>query len=474
MNVQVFIKSILSYCIPSVFSALIGIGAIPIISAFYPAEDYGKINLFYSVGNMLTYIVLIGLDSAYIRFYFEPPGNFTSQKICSVALITSGINSILLLLFGYCFSDYVSQTMFGERDSYLIFVLFIYIIGLVMFRLLSIDTRMRKQVFMFNVQQLLLIFTNRVSFVLLAIFSANYKYSIMSIAFSTLLFGCLFLLIQKDSLDFVYDRCTKEDFLVLYKFAFPLMPSMLMVWLNNSIPKIILSGFNAYDVIGVLSIATSLSNVFSLIPSAFGVYWSPFMYSNYRIKQNFICKVHNYIVILSFFIVLLIFTLQDCLYYFVNGNYKVSQQYFMLIMLAPIQSLLCETTGYGINLSNKTVYSLYISIISVILNALATLFLYKFIGFWGAIVAISGSAIFQMFFRTLIGQKYYKSIECWNKTIIGFITILLICVSNIWAYDDFFYRGISALLCTIIIIFIYIDDFKILLSYINSLFFRSE
>ena len=96
MNVNIFIKNIIKYCIPSLVSALVGIVAIPLISHVYPASDYGKINLFYSVGNMILYIVFLGLDSAFIRFYFEQPQGANRKQLFSLAFWVNFISLVPL------------------------------------------------------------------------------------------------------------------------------------------------------------------------------------------------------------------------------------------------------------------------------------------------------------------------------------------------------------------------------------------
>lgn len=460
MNSKEFISKLIKYCIPSIVSALVGLLAIPIISGMYPAEDYGKINLFYSVGNMILYIALLGLDSAYIRFYFEPPKGTEKKQLFSLALFASVISIVLFTTVAYfIFPDIVSQYMFGESNRILIVLFGLYIIGLILFRLLSIESRMDDRAILFNMQQILLIFTNRVSFVIVAFKTTDYKVSIEAITFSSIILGLIFLLYQKKLNIVSRRRINAKTLKTIFTFAIPLMPTAVMTWLNNSAVKMVLSGYGAFELVGVLSIATSLANVFSIIPSAFNTYWSPFMYSNYKNQQTFIRKVHSYIMILSIVITLCIFCFQDVLYIFVKGDYKVSQAYFMLIMLTPIQSLVCETTCYGIYLSNKTIYNLYIAIASGGFNILASWLLYRPLGIWGVVIGISGSAILQLVLKTFIGQKYYRSVENIRKTCISVIIVILICFLNVFVYPSLVIRIFVSLFTLMLTILLYKNEF---------------
>lgn len=470
MQAKEFLKNITRYCIPSIFSAIVGIIAIPIISKIYSTSDYGKINLFYSVGNMLLYIVLLGLDSAYIRFYFEPPKGFNKDKLFALSLYIGLLNTLIIAcVSSICFPEIVSNYLFGEVNRFLIILMAVYIIGLILFRLLSIETRMENKAFMFNLQQILLIVTNRVSFVLIAFFTTDYRYSIAAISISSLGLGMVFYFIQKGikiiSLNGIKYAFLKDIFL----FAIPLMPTMVMTWINNSAAKMILSGYGAFELLGIFSIATSLANVFSIIPSAFGTYWSPFMYSNYNTQQEFIKKVHNYILLLSLGMVLAVFSMQDILYFFVNGEYRESQPYFLLIMLSPIQSLLCETTSYGINLQNKTKFNLYVSLLAGGFNILACILLYPIFKIWGIVVGISGASLIQLIVKTVIGQKMYVSIEKKFKTYMGYLLIVVLCISNIVAYKNYQIRLLFVVLIGFTAIFLFRKDIISAISLISKL-----
>lgn len=66
------LKESAKYSVPTALSAVLSLVLIPVISHVYPASEYGVINLFYSLGNLLMLFALFGLDNAFIRFYQEP------------------------------------------------------------------------------------------------------------------------------------------------------------------------------------------------------------------------------------------------------------------------------------------------------------------------------------------------------------------------------------------------------------------
>ena len=435
MDPSKFLKNIIKYCIPSLVSAIVGIAVIPIISRVFPTEDYGKINLFYSVGNMFLYIVLLGLDSAYIRFYFEPPNGTSRQQLFSLSIWSSVTVLIALTLVAIVgLPKIVSGYLFGERNIGGIIALSIYIVGLILFRLLSIETRMEEKALRYNIQQILLIFTNRVSFVLVAFYSTRYIYSVWAITLSSIFLGLYFFITQKKIGDLSFLRMKESVLKSVFLFAIPLMPTTVMTWLNNSAAKMVLSGFNDFNSVGILSIATSVANIFSLVPAAFATYWSPFMYKNYKEQSEFIKSVHDYICFLSIFLVVGIFCFQDVLYFIVGNNYKASQAYFMLVMLAPIQTLFCETTSYGIILSGNTKYNLLISLIAALFNIVFGWAFYRYLGVYSVVGGIAGAALIQIVLKTVIGQKYYQTVKRKVKTIFSVTVLFTLAIANVFLY----------------------------------------
>ena len=447
METEKFIKNSIKFCVPSVVSAIVAIAVIPLVSNVYPTDEYGKINLFYSVGNMLLYVCLLGLDSAYIRFYFERPDDVKKEQLFSLAMWTGvGTITVLTVLVIAFVPDLVSEYMFGELNYICIIGMLLYVVGLVVLRLISIEARMDARSLRYNIIQILLILTGRVSFIVVAIYSTFYQYSILAISCTTFVLGVAFCIGFNKIKALTFPKLKKKSLRMVFLFALPLMPATIMIWLNNSLGKMILSGYGNYDDVGILSIATSVSNVFSVIPAAFTVYWSPFMYKNHKKEHVFIKNAHDYVCLLIAVLVACFFLFQDIIYIFVGVDYKSSQSYIMLVMLLPIQSLFCETTGYGISLSKKTQYSLLVSVTAVATNFVLGVLLYRIIGVYGVTIGIAASAVIMMILTSVIGQHFYCSINDKRKSVVTMAIVVAVSVANTFVYNDLSIRIIIGLM----------------------------
>jgi Membrane protein involved in the export of O-antigen and teichoic acid len=458
-----FVKNLVKYCIPSLISAIVGILVIPLITNSYPSYEYGKINLFYSIANTLFLFVVLGLDSAYFRFFYELPVGYTRQRLFKLSIIVGVVNTfVLFIICRYFFQNEVTEYLFGEHKTDLLLGMYIYIIGLIFLKFVGYELRMKDKAKMYNLVQIIYILTNRVLFVAFVPISTSYVYGNWITAISTFLFGIMFLYwIEKDHFylenpKYLFSQGTKE----IFKFSIPLMPTTLMVWMNNSVAKFIYSYFGDYTAIGTFSIATSVANIFSIVPAAFTTYWSPFIYKNYKTNHNLIKKVHDYIVFSCLLLFLLFFIFQDIIYLFVGGDYKVTKSFFLLVMLNPVQSLICETTSYGIMFEKKTKFNLYTSIIAFVANVVITFISYKAFGEIGAAFGVAMSAIIQLILKTLIGQYYYKTVISPFRTIIGISLIIFLSVVNIFIYSEIYMKIGIAFIVFITGMFLYKNNFN--------------
>ena len=463
MKTEVFIKNCLKFSLPTIVSAIVGVLILPLISRIYPESEYGYISNFYSIGNMLIGIVVLGLDQAYIRFFNEPLKDTTKNGMCIFGMSTGVIVTLFLAAICYLgFSKEVSLYLFNDYEFKGIRLLAVYVISLVFYRFLNINYRFSNNSKAYNIMQVGFILGNRLLFIVAAFYSVEYFLSVVIMTISTILIDVIVFIKQKYIFRSV--KITKQAKYQMLRYALPAMPASILVQLNSSLAKLILGGYGHRNEVGILAIATSAANIFSIIPNAFSVYWGAYMYENYRADQERIKNVQDVITLLSIILVIFIILFQDILYMFLGENYRSSQTYFMLIMLSPISLLLSETTAYGISIARKTYWSLIISAIGCLINYSVCQFFIPLIGVYGAAAGIASSAIVILGIRTIISQKFYKSIKNNGRTIIGYLTIIGLCVSNIYLSSRMSMRLLVILVLIILVGIIYSDTIRLCLG----------
>ena len=466
MTNKEFIKNVLKYSIPTIVSAIIALTVIPIVSRLFPEEEYGYITNYYSFGMLFMGLFLLGFDSAYIRFYNEKYENTNVNGMLLVSAIVGLLVSSIVFASCVPIHDKITFYLFNDTSFKTYIMFFCYILMLMMYRVLNITFRMNEKPIGYNIQQVSYIIINRLLFVCIAIVSTAFIYSafIMTIGMGVLV--VVSLLFQRKS--FVSPKISKQTFWIMLKFALPLLPTAIIVYLNNSIAKFLLGYYEYRGEVGILALATSVANIFSIIPAAFTAYWGAFVYKNSQAEYGKIRKMHTLILLLSFFIILLVFVAQDLVYLLIGGNYKASQFVFLLVILGPVFQLLKETTTYGINLANKTKLTLLSSFLCCVVNALICYFLIPKIGMLAAAYGIAISSFLDFVLQTIFGQKYYRTISNYLKSAMGVLIIVSLCVLNTYFYTNLLVRIIAPISATLIIYLLFRNDIHALCSLLVS------
>ena len=99
--------------------------------------------------------------------------------------------------------------------------------------------------------------------------------------------------------------------------------------------------------------------------------------------------------------------------------------FFSLLIIFPVLQTIQETTAYGINIENKNYIYTIVYSITLAINVGGGLLFVKKYGMTGVAFANFLSAIICFSATSIVGQKLYKSITYWRKTLIGIILLLV-------------------------------------------------
>ena len=437
-NAQKMVKSFAGFSVVPIVSGLITIFVVPFVSHVFPEDEYGKINMFYSIGMLMMNFCMLGLDSSLIRYYFEPPKGLSRKSLRSIALIVGLLIDALLfavtLLF---FANQASHLLFGEENVVLILCLCVFVASLIVFRLVNIDARMDGKVVQYNIQGILQNVITKISFVAVGLLvTIHHDASIIAMTVMMVMVSFVMLVAQSADFSFRGSQMTGKSLCVIFTFGLPAMATSFVLYLNGMVGKVVLSSAGMFNDVGVFAISTTISNIFTIIPTAFMNYWSPFMYENYSTKQDTIKRVHDLVMWGSAVITAGIIMFQSALFLIVGGGYSTCQAYFMLVMINPIQTLICETTGYGISLKEKPIYNALFSALGVIVSIFVTCALMPQHGAFAAALGVLSASVVVGVLRTVVGQHFYRSMGHPRKTIVASILILAACFLNTFICDS--------------------------------------
>ena len=116
ITAESFIKKLAGFSMSTWINCAIGFIAIPLITRVYSTEAVGKINLFTVSLSLCYMIVYMGMDQAFVRYYYEPPDHCNKQQLFQVCLAFSmglAVLAAFLILFFY---KNVSALIVGEAS----------------------------------------------------------------------------------------------------------------------------------------------------------------------------------------------------------------------------------------------------------------------------------------------------------------------------------------------------------------------
>lgn len=426
----VFIK----YMSTSIINAVLAVISTAVLTRIFSQELFGIINLFNSASTVLMGIVCLGLDSAYIRFFYEPPNKDNNQSLAQkcifLPICVIVILSIIVCVF---FNSSFSIHFLGVNSFMVTIFLFLNVLAQIILRFLNINYRMNGKTGQYIIQSIVTQFFLKIFIIVVAFVSTSIESIIMYNSLGLLFLAIIYLLIQYKIVFGNRIKISYKGYREIFMYAFSSCPIFIVIYLNNYLSQFIIKHELGKGQLGVYSAASLFVTAVAVLKNGFGTFWSPFMFKNYKIYQPVIKMVHNYVIIMSGIIFSGILIFSDFFYLLLGKEFRQNQEILGFLLLNPIFMLIMETTAYGISIAKKNIITLMSYIISMIVNVIGSYLGVKIIGLLGASVASAFSGLLLFIINTYFGQKYYCSIENYKKTFF-FVTLLIILAASFYVF----------------------------------------
>lgn len=416
---------------------IIGMGismlTVPITTRMLAPEEYGKSSLFTLFQSLLLCVGILGLDQGYVRFYNTKEidrNNLLQNALFYPLIICAVLISVCLI-----FLKPVSIFLFGSIEIGLMiaFCFFIPVLLLNRFFLLQIRMDIRGKVYSF-----LNISSQIISFAILIGLLVLYQKTFRAIIYSTIIAlyintFVIFLFCDKTFIKqkFVYSSKIQKE---LLSFSLPLVPATLLGWVLNSFDKVGLRTWSDFSQLGLYSAAFKIVALLNIFQTIFCTTWTPVSYKWYEdgvAKEKFE-KVST--IVLAGMVILFSFVIvfRDIIMLFLGAEYRNSAKIFVFLLFVPVLYTVSETTCLGIEFSKKTIYNLWLTIISVIINLLGNYLLIPKFGAEGAAITTCISYIVWFWLRTLFSRKLWLKFRL-EKYILNILLLLSFCLNMlIW------------------------------------------
>jgi O-antigen/teichoic acid export membrane protein len=399
-----FMNRLFGFSLGPVIGSFLGIVSVFIITPLIIPSELGKSSMFLMAENLLPLVLFLGLDRSFVREYH------TVDDEKKILFHTMPVPFILSLFFSFViilFHRTISLWLFNEIDFIAVFVLALCLPLRILTRFALLVIRMREKAKLYS---LINIIQKALYIVFLVLFILLYSRSFKSIIFASTLSLLVVVIIQiflTSNLWFSISRFDKSFFMKLLGYAAPLIPTAFLIWAFNSIDKISLRIFSDYNELGIYSAAFRIIAVLTIIKTIFSTFWSPTAYRWH--KQGFGHDKFLKVTRLMLFGMSLLYCIgiisRRLLYYIFDPVYFPSINLLPFLFFMPIMYTISETTVLGIYFSRKTIYSLIISIVSLVSNTVGNIILVPLYGALGAAISTGVSYIIFFWGRTLFSVR---------------------------------------------------------------------
>ena len=406
------IKKFIEFALGNGIVLLLGFISSPIITRIISPSEFGKFSMFNTITNLLLLILMLGLDQAYIRFFYEESLEARKKllKVCfEIPLTVNIIVSIILVIF----FKLISKFIIGEYSIIIVIMIIIQNTFNIIGRFTLLILRVKQNGKMFSLIQVITksIYIASV-LILFKFFGNNYKTLIYSIVISNVISVIIALILEKEEwikhdLKIKMNISKKE----LLKYGIPLVFSMAITWIFQSIDKIFISIFNGYVELGLYSSAFSIIALLNAFQGTFTTFWIPIANQRYqenKKNKNFFSKVNAIISLIMIIIAILIITFKDILILLLGEKYRNSSFIFPFMVFMPVMYTISETTVLGINFMKKTQYHIIIAIVVAGANVLGNFLLVPILAAKGAAISTGISYIIFFSIRTFISKRVYN------------------------------------------------------------------
>lgn len=455
LTAQGFIKKLAGFSMASWLSAAISFLVTPFLTRLYLPGEVGHINLFTTFTTFFQTLSVFALDQAFMRFYNEKLDGLCKENLLNYCLKINFSISLLfsfLILFGYRF---FSVQISGEENFLIPICLSIAVICSTFLRMSSVSSRMEKNIIYYTLQVVLMTCVEKVIFTIAAFFRPDHKVAILSMTLGYVILCVIFFELKRKSSMLPARHIPKNTTKTILKFSIPYLPVLLLSWLNNSIPLLVLKKYVDYTSIGIYTNAVTISSVLTILQTGFTAYWSPFIYEHYKDEKSKekIEKIERIVILMLPFVATNIVLFQDVIYLLVGEKFRTSKVFFPFLMMTPICNVIADMTGIGIMLSKRSYLNIFTFLGNSSVNLLFSFFLVPKIGVAGAGIAVAVSALVMLLIRSYLGGRYYRISESYRFIVEVLFMLICACIVNMILAEQVIFKSLL-LIFILVILFI--------------------
>ena len=433
--IRSFVKDLLIYTFPNVFSRGIGIFLLPIYTRIASPEELGALDLFLVFGNIVSLTVALEISQGVARFIPELSDVKQRLAYSSTGLYFTSFMYALFFITASTFYVELNHFIIGKGEYALFFQLALMFITLNgFFYYFQSQLRFEGKSVGYAIVSVFYSATNLAStFVLGIVYGFGLTAILYSMIASVLLASLLGLFLLRKSFGLVFKLSLLKD---LLKFSILLVPASMMVFINLYVDRYMIKVLLDLESVGSYGIAARLASAASLVIMGCQMAITPLVYKHLYESSTpkSLAAIFKYFVVfaMSFFLVYSLVA-KDLLILLTTPKF-----YLVANVIPPLVLALLLSNMYvfmpGISIRKKTHLILLISIFTAVINIFLNYLLIPIFGILGAALATAIAHFVFFFMFYIFSQKFYFVPHEW----LGLVVLFFIVSFFVYLYFRFF------------------------------------
>jgi O-antigen/teichoic acid export membrane protein len=379
---KLFVDNFLSYGLINTINKIIPFIFLPIITRMLPnTSDYGIFDLFYLITYFGISLAYLGLYNSIFREFFERDEHIYKYDVMTTAFRIVFFNSILISLILLIFNKYFTNLFFGiQANKYIIMFASLSIFTSVNADLFRLPSRVENNKKVFFISNFLNAFLQKAIAIILIILGFTYYSLIWGLIISSFIVMCY--LWFKNKIYFLSGKFDKKIAKELLKIGLPFLPVSLILWVYQSVDRIMIAKYIDLNELGIYSIGAKIAQISQFLYFAFSSMWIYFGYTTMKDKdqKEFIGKIFNIIFIACTAFYVIFFLMKTMIFKSLfTGDYVRGEIVFPYLLLCPLLHIFASVFELQILIIKKTYIFLFVYSIGCVSNIILNyLFIHKF------------------------------------------------------------------------------------------------
>ena len=422
------LKNTVIFAIGNFGTKLIAFFLVPLYTNILTTNEYGVVDLIYTIGTVLVPVLTLNIGEAVMRFSLDK--NAEQEKIMSTGVLSFALSMILCLLI---FPIAVNFKEIGAFSGYV----YGYTISLALCQISLCNLRGKELLLKYSIGNIILSLSTAIlNIVFLMVLHKGVEGYLTAYILSNLI-TALYALIAGNILDvfkkFKIDKKLSKE---MVKYSVVLIPNSFMWWIMNSLDRIMVTSMVSVAANGVYAVAYKVPTLVSMVAGVFNQAWA---YSAIREEESsdkteYSNSVYERLVGINVVVGMgLLMIMKKFLQYYVGKEYYEAWKYTPFLVIGFVFMTIGTFVATEYTVHKDSVGFVVSGIVGAASNVVLNWLLISHMGAMGAALATCFSYILVYVYRVIDTRKYIVLKVFKVKHLLGY---LLMIVASITMFLD--------------------------------------